>query len=96
MSADVTASSERPDRRRRRRPTLPGLLRRHMAAHYCGMGVSTWDRNAAAGLTPKPIKIGGALCWGRHELAEWIRHGCPDRKTWTSIWSAIVARRSAK
>jgi predicted DNA-binding transcriptional regulator AlpA len=85
----------RKDTRRRRVP--PGLLRRKDAARYCGAGVSTWDRWTAAGLTPAPVRIGGAVFWSRHELAEWCRHGCPPRVEWEPIWAAfLTARRSGR
>jgi predicted DNA-binding transcriptional regulator AlpA len=77
--------------RRRRLP--PGLLRRKAAAQYCGAGISTWDRWTAAGLTPAPVKIGGAVFWSRHELAEWCRAGCPARKAWAPVWAAMLATR---
>lgn len=91
--------SDRPTRvaRPRRRPLPPGLLRREAAARYCGAGVSTWDRWAAAGLTPAPVRVGGAVLWSRAELAEWCRHRCPDRATWTPVWQAVVtARRTGR
>jgi predicted DNA-binding transcriptional regulator AlpA len=85
-----------PDPRRvRRRRVAPGLLRRKDAAQYCGVGPSTWDRLVAAGMTPAAIKLGGSVCWSRHELAEWCRRGCPPRSEWEPIWAALLARRSA-
>jgi predicted DNA-binding transcriptional regulator AlpA len=72
------------------------LLRRKAAAGYCGAGVSTWDRWTAAGLTPAPVRVGGAVLWSRAELAEWCRHGCPPRTEWAPIWSAVVARRTGR
>jgi predicted DNA-binding transcriptional regulator AlpA len=84
-------------RARRCRILPPGLLRRERAARYCGAGVSTWDRWAAAGLTPASIRLGGAVLWSRHELAEWCRYGCPPRDEWTPIWQAVlIARRSGR
>jgi len=100
MSPDVLTPlppAAPPARRRQRRALPPGLLRRKHAARYCGAGQSTWDRWAAAGLTPASVRIGGAVLWSRHELAEWCRAGCPDRKTWAPIWGAMrAARRSGR
>src|SRR6266545_941185 len=76
-----------------RRRVPPGLLRRKDAARYCGAGTSTWDRWASAGLTPAPVKIGGAVFWSRHELAEWCRHGCPPRAEWAPIWQTLLTAR---
>src|SRR5438270_3541206 len=74
----------------------PGLLRRAAAARYCGAGVSTWDRWSAAGLTPAPVRIGGAVLWSRHELSSWIAHGCPPRAEWAPVWQSVVARRTGR
>lgn len=85
MSPDSTT----PAAARKRRRLPPGLLRREDAAPYCGVSLPTWDRWTAAGLNPAAVKIGGAVLWSRHELAEWCRRGCPDRKTWAALWPAI-------
>lgn len=78
--------------RRARRPP-PGLLRRDQAARFCAMKESTWDRHAAAGLTPAPIKIGGLVCWSRRELLAWADYHCPPRAEWQPRWDAIRATR---
>jgi predicted DNA-binding transcriptional regulator AlpA len=87
-----------PGRKNTHRGRVPmGLLRRAAAARYCGAGVSTWDRWSAAGLTPAPVRIGGAVLWSRHELAAWCRHGCPPRSEWQPLWAALrTARRSGR
>ena len=92
MSAPEAAA-----RSRRKSRVLPGLLGRHAAAEFCGdQGVSTWDRNTAAGLTPAPVRIAGSVFWVRAELAEWCLRGCPPRDEWAPLWRAILARRDAK
>src|SRR5262245_41526945 len=53
---DAPATIPKPRPRRR---LLPGLFRRSRAAWFCSVGTSTWDRWAAAGLTPAPAKISG-------------------------------------
>jgi predicted DNA-binding transcriptional regulator AlpA len=83
-------------RNARRRCIPPGLLRRKAAARYLDVGTSTLDRLNAAGLVPKPIRLGGSLAWPRAELAAWIAHGCPQRAEWSPLWSAIVARRTGR
>jgi predicted DNA-binding transcriptional regulator AlpA len=75
---------------RARRRLLPGLFRRSRAAWYCGVATPTWDRWAAAGLTPSAVRISGAVLWARAELAAWCRHGCPPRAVWSPIWRSIV------
>jgi predicted DNA-binding transcriptional regulator AlpA len=95
--ADVLPLTPPVRRKPSRRRIPPGLLRRAAAARYCGAGVSTWDRWTAAGLTPAPVRIGGAVLWSRHELAEWCRHGCPPRAEWEPIWAALLtARRTGR
>jgi predicted DNA-binding transcriptional regulator AlpA len=81
--------------RARRRKLTQGLIRRKPSASYCSVGVSTWDRWTAAGLTPAPVKIGGAVMWCRAELAEWCRHGCPPRTEWAPIWATMLSARRA-
>lgn len=66
-----------------------GLLRRVDAARFCGVGSSTWDRLTAAGKTPQPIKLGGALCWAVRELSAWVDRGCPGRAEWSELWPLI-------
>ena len=60
-SPSVNPPSSQLAPRRRRYP--PGLLRRAKAAHFCGGANSTWDRLAAAGLTPTAIHLGGVGRW---------------------------------
>jgi predicted DNA-binding transcriptional regulator AlpA len=90
--SDDTPLPFRKNSRRRKLP--PGLLRRVQAARYCSVGASTWDRLAAAGQTPTPIKLGGSVAWSHRELSAWIDHGCPPRTEWSPIWQTLlIARR---
>jgi predicted DNA-binding transcriptional regulator AlpA len=79
----------------RRKRRLPGLLCRKAAARFYGVGASTWDRLAAAALTPTPIRLGGSVGWSRRELVLWIDHGCPSRVEWEPIWGATLQSRRA-
>ncbi len=92
--ADVPVNPAPRIHRRKRRPITPRLLGREEAAAFCGIGESTWDRHTAAGLTPAPFKLGGAVVWSRAELAAWIKHRCPPRVEWVPVWAAILARRA--
>lgn len=95
MSPDPVTPPAARKRRKKRLP--PGLLRRVQAARFCAVAESTWDRYTAAGKNPAPVHLGGAVGWSRRELAAWIDHGCPDRKTWAPIWAAILtARRTGR
>jgi len=71
----------------------PLVVRRPEAARLCGVAPATWDRLAAAGKTPKPIKLGGSILWNRRELAAWVNSGCPNRLTWEPLWAMILASR---
>ncbi len=85
-----------PPKKNPRRRVPPGLLRREAAARYCGgVGVSTWDKWTAAGLTPAPIKLGGAVLWSRRELKLWIDFGCPPRDEWEPLWHTLRTGRCA-
>lgn len=54
-------------------PILPRILRRDLAALYCGVSVSTWDAEVAAGRAPKPMQVtAGVKGWDRHDLDAWI------------------------
>jgi len=45
-------------------------------------------RLSACGKIPKPIKIGGSVRWDESEIAEFIKAGAPDRKTWEAMKQA--------
>lgn len=91
---ETSAPTDEPADRGGRRGPRPGFLRREAAAEFCGVGTSTWDRLAAAGKTPAPIRLGGSVGWSRRELALWIDHGCPPRTEWEPVWN--VARRTRR
>jgi predicted DNA-binding transcriptional regulator AlpA len=55
------------------------------AAAMCGMSRPTWDRNVAAGKTPKPRKVGGIVTFSVKELERWLELGCPDRATFEKL-----------
>jgi predicted DNA-binding transcriptional regulator AlpA len=43
---------------------------------------SVW-RDSAAGLIPRPVRVGrGAVRWRRDEIVRWIAAGCPAREQW--------------
>lgn len=52
------------------------------AAKLCDRCERTWRTWDAAGLVPRPVRIGKAVFWRPDELAGWVEAGCPDRKTW--------------
>jgi len=52
------------------------------AAKLVGRCERTWRTWDAAGLVPRPVRIGKAVFWRPEELSQWIEAGCPDRKTW--------------
>ena len=68
-----------PDRRR------PLLLTARQAADLCGTSERTWRTWDSAGRIPKPVNIGRSKFWRPKEIEAWVRHGCPDRRTWSAI-----------
>ena len=46
----------------------PRGLSRVEAAHYCGLGVTTFDKAIRDRLLPKPFRIYGRLIWCRQAL----------------------------
>ena len=39
----------------------------------------------SCGKIPAPIRIGGSVRWAESTIAEWLRVGAPDRKTFRAI-----------
>ena len=66
-------------------PAGPPLVvdARRLAEMLCASvrSVRKWD---AAGVLPRPIRIGGRVFWRRAEIFSWIDAGAPDRATWES------------
>jgi predicted DNA-binding transcriptional regulator AlpA len=85
-----------PDTGRGPAPHRPALVRRNEAAHFCGMGLPTFDRHDAAGLVPAGRRVGGCKVWSVAELKAWAEHGCPERTSWAPIWRALLAVRRAR
>lgn len=49
-------------------PYLPRGLSRDEAAHYIGVGTTTWDRLVEEGRMPKPTRIGKRVVWDRFKV----------------------------
>lgn len=43
----------------------------------------------ASGKLPKPIRIGGSVRWAEGTIAQWLRAGAPDRRTFAAIQQAV-------
>ena len=71
------------------REFVADLLRAQDAARFCACSRSSWDRAAAAALTPAAIRIAGVQGWSRVELREWILQGCPPRAVWSKLWPQV-------
>lgn len=52
------------------------------AARLMSVSPRTWRRWTAGGLTPSPIRVGGAVRWRTDELVAWAAAGCPTRARW--------------
>lgn len=64
------------------------LLSRRAAARYLGLSPAKLDRLSAAGLCPRPLRIGRSVMYRRAELAAWTAAGCPDRRDWERLRAA--------
>jgi predicted DNA-binding transcriptional regulator AlpA len=53
----------------------------------CGKALRTWRTWDAAGLIPRPIRIGRSTLWRADELRAWVAAGCPKRRDWESMQS---------
>jgi prophage regulatory protein len=60
----------------------PLLLNATSAAATCGKSLRTWRSWDAAGLIPRPIRIGRSTLWRADELRAWVAAGCPRRQEW--------------
>ena len=58
------------------------LLTTKEAAVLCGKSLRTWRIWDAAGLIPRPVRIGRSTLWNVEELKAWIAAGCPRREAW--------------
>jgi prophage regulatory protein len=58
------------------------LLRAVQAAALCGRSLRTWWVWDAAGLIPRPVRIGRSSLWRADELRSWVAAGCPRRGDW--------------
>ena len=39
----------------------------------------------SCGKIPAPIRIGGSVRWAESTIAQWLRAGAPDRKTFEAV-----------
>lgn len=62
--------------------TQPLLLSAKAAAALCGKSLRTWRTWDAAGMIPRPVRIGRSTLWRADELRAWIAAGCPRRDEW--------------
>jgi predicted DNA-binding transcriptional regulator AlpA len=58
------------------------LVAARQAARMCGKSLRTWRSWDAAGLIPRPIRIGHSVLWRAEELRLWVLARCPRRQEW--------------
>lgn len=63
----------------------PILIDAEHAAKLVSLGKSTWQRLAASGKIPAPIRLGRRSLWNPGEIKAWVAKGCPDRITWEKM-----------
>jgi len=62
-------------------PTVePVLVDSRTAAGLCGISRSTWLSWDAAGMNPRPVRLGGRVLWAVDDLRQWAAAGCPGRE----------------
>ena len=73
-------ADDRP--RRHQRGLLPLAVDANGLARLLSSGlrtIRTWD---AAGLIPRPHRVGRRVLWNVREIRRWIAAGMPDRQAW--------------
>jgi prophage regulatory protein len=60
------------------------LVTARQAAVMCGKSLRTWRSWDAAGIIPRPVRIGRSTLWRLEELRAWVSAGCPRRAEWES------------
>ncbi len=60
----------------------PLVVDAKLLAQMLTCGVRTVRTLDASGKLPKPIKIGGRVCWLVTEIQDWLAAGAQDRATW--------------
>jgi predicted DNA-binding transcriptional regulator AlpA len=71
-------------------PIEPILIDARAAAALCGVARSTflgWD---AAGLSPRPIRLGGRVLWCVANLRDWAAAGCQSREAFEQAKAGAV------
>lgn len=68
-------------------PILPRILRRELAALYCGLGGTTFDAEVREGRAPAPVPItNGVKGWDRLDLDLWIEGRKQAQAPVTNPW----------
>ncbi len=58
------------------------VLRLREVAELLGVSARHVERLDSSGLLPRPVRLGRAKRWRRHELTAWLESGAPDRASW--------------
>jgi prophage regulatory protein len=79
---EVATLEKTPETNRVAVSASPLLLTARQAAALCGRSLRTWWVWDAAGLIPRPVRIGRSSLWRVDELRNWVAAGCPRRREW--------------
>jgi predicted DNA-binding transcriptional regulator AlpA len=87
MMTNHRAATDKPDvaRSRVEMPQTALLVTARQAAAMCGKSLRTWRTWDAAGLIPRPVRIGRSTLWRAEELRSWVHAGCPRRQEWEPL-----------
>ena len=72
-----------------KRRLKPLVVDAKLLARLLTCGVRTVRTLDASGKLPKPIRVGGRVCWRVKEILAWIEAGAPDRDTWEEVRKTI-------
>lgn len=68
---------------------MPLVYGRRELALALGISVPTLDRLDAGGKLPGAVRVGGRKVWLREIIAEWLRAGAPERRTWEALQGGV-------
>ena len=65
--------------------TAPLAYSAQHLAERLGVSLRHVRRMDAAGMLPKPIRLGRAVRWPAEDIHGWLKAGSPDRRKWEAI-----------
>lgn len=63
-------------------PHWPAAMKRSMAAQYCSLSQSAFEREVNEGRLPQPVRLGGQERWARAQLDAALEQLAGDNEEW--------------